>query len=33
VFTSADSPAASLPHADRVVGTAARIAVDALRAG
>ena len=32
VFTSADSPAASLPQADRVVGTAARIAVDALRA-
>jgi beta-lactamase class A len=32
VFTSAGSPAASLPQADRVIGTAARIAVDALRA-
>ena len=28
----ADSPAASLPQADRLIGTAARIAVDALRA-
>jgi len=33
VFTSTDSPAPALPHADRLVGTAARIAVDALRAG
>jgi len=33
VFTSSDSPAASLPQADRVVGTVARIAVDALRMG
>jgi beta-lactamase class A len=32
VFTSADTAAASLPHADRMVGTAARIAVDAIRA-
>jgi beta-lactamase class A len=32
VFTSADSPSPSLPHADRLIGTAARIAVDALRA-
>jgi beta-lactamase class A len=32
VFTSADSPAATLPQADRLVGTAARIAVEALRA-
>jgi beta-lactamase class A len=32
VFTTADSPAPSLPHADRLVGTAGRIAVDALRA-
>jgi beta-lactamase class A len=32
VFTSADTPASSLPQADRVIGTAARIAVDALRA-
>jgi len=32
LFTSADSPAATLPQADRVIGTAARIAVDALRA-
>jgi beta-lactamase class A len=31
VFTSADSPASSLPQADRVIGTAARMAVDALR--
>ena len=33
VFTSSDSPAASLPQADRVIGTAARIAADALRSG
>jgi beta-lactamase class A len=33
VFTGADSPAPSLPQADRLIGTAARIAVDALRAG
>ena len=33
VFTSADSPAPSLPQADRLIGTAARIAVDAVRAG
>jgi beta-lactamase class A len=33
VFTRADSPAPSLPQADRLIGTAARIAVDALRAG
>ncbi len=32
VFTRADTAAASLPQADRVIGTAARIAVDALRA-
>ena len=31
VFTRTDSPAASLPQADRVIGTVARIAVDALR--
>jgi beta-lactamase class A len=31
VFTRADSPASSLPQADRLIGTAARIAVDALR--
>jgi beta-lactamase class A len=31
VFTRSDSPAASLPQADRVIGTAARIAADALR--
>ncbi|GHE71963.1 serine hydrolase [Streptomyces vinaceus] len=32
VFTRAASPAATLPAADAVIGTAARIAVDALRA-
>ena len=32
VFTASDSPAASLPQADRLIGTAARIAVDAIRA-
>jgi beta-lactamase class A len=32
LFTRSDSPAASLPQADRVIGTAARIAVDAPRA-
>ena len=31
VFTRSDSPAASLPQADRVIGTAARIAADELR--
>jgi beta-lactamase class A len=31
VFTCADSPASALPQADRLIGTAARIAVDALR--
>jgi beta-lactamase class A len=31
VFTSADSAAPTLPQADRLIGTAARIAVDALR--
>jgi beta-lactamase class A len=30
VFTRADTPAASLPQADRVIGTVARIAVEAL---
>ncbi len=33
VFTRADSPASALPQADRLIGTAARIAVDALRSG
>ncbi|MFD5753021.1 serine hydrolase [Streptomyces sp. NPDC127033] len=33
VFTRAASPAAALPAADAVIGTTARIAVDALRAG
>ena len=32
IFTRSDSPVASLPQADRAIGTAARIAVDALRA-
>ncbi len=32
LFTRSDSPAATLPQADRAIGTAARIAVDALRA-
>jgi len=32
VFTSADTAALSLPQADRLIGTTARIAVDALRA-
>ncbi|MFE7976890.1 serine hydrolase [Streptomyces shenzhenensis] len=33
VFTRTPNPAATLPAADAVIGTAARIAVDALRAG
>ncbi|KJY47691.1 hypothetical protein VR46_02055 [Streptomyces sp. NRRL S-444] len=32
VFTRAANPAATLPAADAVIGTTARIAVDALRA-
>jgi beta-lactamase class A len=32
VFTRSESPVAALPQADRAIGTAARIAVDALRA-
>lgn len=32
VFTRTANPAATLPAADAVIGTAARIAVDALRA-
>ena len=32
VFTRSDSPVAALPQADRAIGTAARIAADALRA-
>ena len=31
VFTRSDSPVAALPQADRAIGTAARIAADALR--
>ncbi|WP_344004733.1 hypothetical protein [Streptomyces thermocarboxydovorans] len=32
VFTRTANPAAALPAADAVIGTAARLAVDALRA-